>query len=52
MKEITLEDLQLTPEEMAEIVKGSQRFLPVRDEEGALADVTPDVDNDTETQTS
>lgn len=49
-KEITLEDLGLTPEEMELLVKGSQRFMPAREDDGALANV--DVDNDTETQTS
>jgi hypothetical protein len=44
MKPVTLEDLNLTPEEMAVLVAGSQRHLPARDVDGSLLDVTPDVD--------
>jgi len=47
-KEVTLESFGLTPEEMAALVKGSQRYLPVRDEEGALEDITPDSSLDIE----
>jgi len=47
MKEITLEDFGLTPEQMDEIVKGAQRFMPARDEDGKLLDITP-LDTSTE----
>ncbi len=44
-KNITVEDLGLTPEDMKVVVAGSQRFMPARDEDGALEDVTPDNNN-------
>jgi hypothetical protein len=49
MKEITLEDLNLTPEEMAVLVKGAQRHLPARDDDGSLMDITPEVDEPSKT---
>jgi len=54
MKELTLEDFNLTPAELARIVAGAQRHLPVQDENGEPANTTPDndVDNDSETPTS
>jgi len=53
-KEITLEDFVLTPEEMKTVVQGSQRFLPAREDDGALADIAPDsnIDNTPERRTS
>lgn len=49
--EITLEDLGLTPEEMELLVRGSQRFMPAREDDGSLASVEPDSDVDTEAET-
>jgi len=46
MKEITLEDLGLTPDEMEQLVKGSQRFMPAREDDGSLANIDPDSDVD------
>lgn len=48
--EITLEDLGLTPEEMENFVKGAQRFMPAREDDGALASV--DIDEEPEPPTS
>lgn len=50
MKEITLEDFGLTPEQMKEIVMGAQRYMPARDEEGKLLDVSPDSPLDTSSE--
>ena len=47
-KPVTLEDLGLTPDEMETVVAGSQRFLPAREDDGSLADITPDSGLDTE----
>jgi hypothetical protein len=50
-KEITLADLGLSSEEMETLVRGSQRFLPAREDDGSLAPVDPDSDVDTEPET-
>jgi hypothetical protein len=51
-KDITLEDLGLTTEDMTVLVNGSQRFMPARDEDGELEDITPDVDAEPKRRTS
>jgi len=45
MKELTLEDFNLTPEELARLVAGAQRHFPARDDSGELADTAPDPEN-------
>jgi hypothetical protein len=47
-KEIAIEDFNLSPKELADLVRGAQRALPARDEDGSLLDV----DAEPETQTS
>jgi len=42
MKELTLEDFDLTPEELARLVAGAQRHFPARDDDGNLSDTSPD----------
>lgn len=49
-KEITLEDLGLTPEELETVVKGAQRIFPAREDDGSLANV--DIDSEPEPPTS
>lgn len=34
MKPITEKDLDLTPEELQDLVKGAQKYLPPQDEDG------------------
>jgi len=47
MKELTLEDFDLTPEELARMVAGAQRHFPARDDDGNLSDTEPDADENT-----
>jgi hypothetical protein len=47
MKELTLEDFNLTPEELARLVAGAQRHFPARDDDGNLSDTNPDEDQNT-----
>jgi len=42
MKELTLEDFNLSPEELARLVAGAQRHFPARDDDGNLSDTNPD----------
>ena len=51
---ITTRLVGAAPEEMETVVQGSQRFLPAREDDGALADITPDsnIDNTPERRTS
>jgi hypothetical protein len=41
-KEVTLEDFGLSEKELDTIVRGAQRFMPAREDDGTLADITPD----------
>jgi hypothetical protein len=47
MKELTLEDFNLTPDELALLVAGAQRHFPARDDDGNLSDTEPGADGNT-----
>jgi hypothetical protein len=51
-KEVTLEDFGLSEKELDTIVRGAQRFMPAREDDGTLADNTPDLDIEPKRKTS